>query len=199
MLDYGQTILWLIVGPDGVGKTTFARARILEVSGSPRFVNLDLIAQGLSPLAPDQQRIRAARVALNMMRDFITDGVTFAVQTTLAGQGHKALIAQAKDAGYRVHLLCFFVDSPEECLRRIARRVIEGGHDVPETDVRRRFARSLANVHDYALRCDLWRIFDTQEAAPALRAEGEAGRVAFVSPRTSPPLPRPIARLLPAA
>jgi predicted ABC-type ATPase len=184
--------LWIIAGPEGVGKTTFAKARIAAVSGSTKFVNLDLIAHGLSPLAPNQEQIRAARVALDMMRDLIARRETFAIETTLAGRGHKGLIAEAKAAGFKINLLYFFVSTPEEALRRIARRVAEGGHDVPERDARRRYGRSLAQFADYARLCDLWRIYDTDGPEPRLRAEGSGDQVLHRAPNGSP-LPTPLA------
>lgn len=184
--------LWIVGGANGVGKTTFAKARIAAVSGSTRFVNLDLIAHGLSPLAPNQQQIRAARYALDMMRDFVAERETFAIETTLAGRGHKGLIAQAQAAGFAVNLLYFFVSSPEEALRRIARRVAEGGHDVPERDARRRYGRSLAQFGAYAALCDLWRIYDTDGPDPRLRAEGSRERVTHRAPNGSP-LPQDLA------
>jgi predicted ABC-type ATPase len=184
----GAPTFWIVAGANGVGKTTFAKARIAAVSGSTHFVNLDLIAHGLSPLVPNQEQFRAARVALDMMRDLIGRRQTFAIETTLAGRGHKGLIAHARATGFRVHLLYFFVSSPEECLRRIARRVAEGGHDVPEADARRRYGRSLGNFADYARVSDLWRVYDTDGAEPRLHAEGAFGATQF---RATPygPLP----------
>jgi predicted ABC-type ATPase len=185
--------LWIVAGANGVGKTTFAKARIAAVSGSTSFVNLDLIAQGLSPLAPDREQMRAARVALDMMHDLIARGATFAIETTLAGRGHKGLIARAHAAGFAVHLMYFFVSTPEEALRRIARRVAEGGHDVPERDARRRYGRSVGNFGEYAALCDLWRIYDTDGPEPRLRAEGSRTTISLVTPVSVPALPAPIA------
>jgi predicted ABC-type ATPase len=178
--------LWVVAGANGVGKTTFAFSEVQSLSGSSSFVNLDLIARGLAPLDPEKEQIRAARVALDMMRDLIARHETFAIETTLAGRGHKGLIAEAKAAGFKVHLLYFFVSSPEEALRRIARRVAEGGHDVPEADARRRFGRSLENFPDYARTCDLWRIYDTVEALPRLKAEGAGPDTLYRAPNGAP-------------
>jgi predicted ABC-type ATPase len=164
--------LWLIAGANGVGKTTYARARIAAVSGTTEFVNLDLIAQGLSPLNPVGQQIRAARVALDMARDFIASGTSFSLETTLSGLTHLRLIERARAAGFSVKLLYFFVDTPEECMRRVARRVSEGGHDVGEDDLRRRFGRSLVNVATYAHKCDFWRVHDCNGLVPVTVAEG---------------------------
>ncbi len=76
-----------------------------------------------------------------------------------------------------VKLLYFFVSTPEECLRRVARRVAEGGHDVPEIDLRRRFDRSLKNFAVYARVSDFWRVHDTNALTLATIAEGAGVRV----------------------
>jgi predicted ABC-type ATPase len=182
----GRPTLWLIAGANGVGKTTYARARIETVSGTTEFVNLDLIAQGLSPLNPAGQQIRAARVALDMARDLIAQKQSFSLETTLSGKTHLCLIARAKAAGMAVKLLYFFVDTPEQCLERVARRVSEGGHDVPETDVRRRFVRSLENFAAYASMCDFWRVYDANGRAPVTVAEGRQMQVTHDSGTAAP-------------
>lgn len=173
----GRPTLWLIAGSDGVGKTTYARARIAKVSATTTFVNLDLIAQGLSPLDPSGQQTRAARVALEMARDLIAQRQSFSLETTLSGRTHLRLIALAKAHNMAVKLLYFFVDTPEQCLARVARRVAEGGHDVPEADLHRRFVRSLENFADYARQCDFWRVFDGNGTQPVTVAEGTGRNV----------------------
>ncbi len=167
--------LFLICGPNGAGKTTYAFAHIRAVAGSAHFVNLYEIARGLSPLDPLLARLRAARVALKMTRDFIRARVTFSIETTLAGKTHLRTLEAARAAGYGVTLLYFAALSPEVCLSRVARRVSEGGHDIPEADLRRRFARSLDNLPGYAGLADIWRVFDVAGAAAKVVAEGRAG------------------------
>jgi predicted ABC-type ATPase len=182
----GRSTLWLIAGANGVGKTTFARARIAAVAGTTEFVNLDLIAQGLSPLDPKGQQMRAARVALDMARDLIDQCASFSLETTLSGKTHLGLIARAKAAGMAVKLLYFYVSTPEECLRRVARRVSEGGHDVPEADLRRRYARSIGNFSIYASQCDFWRVYDANQIPPMTIAEGSFGQVSHDGLATLP-------------
>jgi len=188
--------LWLIAGADGVGKTTFAKARIAAISKGTEFVNLGLIAQGLSPLDPSAHQVRAARVALDLARDLMAAQKTFALETTLAGKSHRGLIAEARSAGFGIHLLYFFVSSQEEALRRIARWVAEGGHDVPEPDARRRYQRSLANFAGYAALADLWRIYDADGPMPELRAEGSRLTLLTSPPRQT--LPSPLAAFIAA-
>lgn len=186
--------LWIIAGPDGVGKTTYAFRHIRAVSGTTRFVNLDEIARGLSPLEPIRERQRAARVALDMMNALISDRQSFSLETTLSGRTHLALLDRAAEAGFRTNLLFFAVRSPDISLARISRRVSEGGHDVPEADVRRRFARGLANLPLHAEKVDLWRVFDNNGGQPHVVAEGRRGCISVFDdaaeglPPSLPPL-----------
>jgi predicted ABC-type ATPase len=175
----GSPTLWLVGGANGVGKTTFALARIAAVSGVRQFVNLDLIAKGLAPLDPDLMKLRAARVALATARDLISGLESFSLESTLSGQSHFGLIRSARQVGMKVKLLYFFVSSPEECIRRVARRVGEGGHDVPEADIRRRWTRSLALAPSYAAASDFWRIYDGNGREPVTAAEGRSGSVDY--------------------
>lgn len=170
--------LWIIAGPNGVGKTTYAFRHIRAVSGTTRFVNLDEVARGLSPLEPQAGQRRAARVALDLMRALIDERRTFSLETTLAGRTHLQTIERARSAGFATNLLFFVVRSPEICLARIARRVSEGGHDVPEADVHRRFERAVRNLQDYVEAVDLWRVLDNNGRRPAVVAEGRQGCVA---------------------
>lgn len=177
-------VLWLVAGPNGVGKTTYARRHIEAFSGSRNFVNLDEIARGLSPFDPEAERIRAARVSLDFLRDTLQTpnggrrSVT--LETTLAGRTHLRTIDLAHRHGWRVHILYFAVRDIDISLARIARRVSEGGHDVPEPDARRRFERSLTNFHAYATKADLWRVFDNNTNQPVVVAEGRAGCTSFM-------------------
>jgi predicted ABC-type ATPase len=173
--------LWLIAGPDGVGKTTYAFRHIRAVSGTTRFVNLDEIASGLSPLEPGAEARRAARVALDLMHAMIDEKRSFSIETTLAGRTHLQTVERAKRAGFAVTLLFFIVRSPDICLARIARRVSEGGHDVPEADVRRRFERAIGCLRAYVGAVDLWRVFDNNGGRPEAVVEGRRGCVAVRS------------------
>jgi predicted ABC-type ATPase len=173
--------LWLVAGPNGVGKTTYAFRHIRAVSGSVHFINLDEIARGLSPLAPDCQRRQAGRFALAMARSLTAARQSFTIETTLAGRTHLRTIAMARGAGFLVNLLFFAVATPDICLARVARRVSEGGHDVPEADVRRRFGRGIANFPRYAGIVDLWRVLNNSDAKPRVVAEGRRDCVSLLA------------------
>ena len=171
----GDPTFWLIAGPNGVGKTTYAMRHLKAVSGSVNFVNLDEIARGLSPLDPSAAQTDAARIALSRAHDFIENRRTFAMETTLSGLAHLRLLEAARNADMGTAMLYFSVVSPDICLERIARRVAEGGHNVAEPIVRRRFERSARNLARYAAGCDLWRVYEASGARPRLALEGKRG------------------------
>jgi predicted ABC-type ATPase len=199
--------LWFVAGPNGVGKTTYAFRHIRQVSGSVRFVNLDEIARGLSPLAPEAGRTEAARIALRQISAWLPekavnghpDTRAFTIETTLAGLTHLRTIHQASASGWRVALLYFAVAQVDVCLQRIARRVAEGGHDVPEADARRRFVRSLVNFPKYAAKADLWRVFDNNQPGHArIVAEGHGACGSYVGDLQGiPPVLADVIRNLP--
>jgi predicted ABC-type ATPase len=134
-----KPVLWLVAGANGVGKTTYARSHIEQVSGSRGFVNLDEIARGLSPLDPEAERIRAARVSLDYLHSVLTAAPSangngrrsISLESTLAGRTHLRTIDLAKANGWGVNLLYFAVAAVDVALARIKRRVAEGGHDIP--------------------------------------------------------------------
>jgi predicted ABC-type ATPase len=173
--------LWLIAGPNGVGKTTYARRYLRSVAGTDAFVNLDEIARGFQPLrpTPDAETARAAgRSALERLHAAIAARRSVAVETTLAGHTHRRSIALARAQGMRVELIFCALPEVETCLARIAARVAAGGHAVPEGDVRRRYTRAVAHFPDYAALVDHWVVLDTAQAEPRLVAHGPPTRIA---------------------
>ncbi len=178
-----RPVLWFVAGANGVGKTSFTFKHISAISGSTDFVNLDEIARGLSPINPEAGRLRAARVALQILAETLRlkNGAarSFTIESTLAGRTHLKTIDDARKAGWPVHILYFAVKAPEIALARIARRVSVGGHDMPEADARRRFTRSLANLPEYLRACDFWRVYDNNSAQTVAVAEGRQGCISF--------------------
>lgn len=159
----------IIAGPNGAGKTTFAREFLPQEASCLTFINADLIAQGLSPFRPEEAALRAARLMLEMIAECVKRGESFAIETTLSGRTYARMIPQWKQAGYQVAL--FFLQLPSEDLAvsRVADRVSQGGHDIPEAVIRRRFHAGIANFHAlYKPLVDDWRLYDNSGERPIL-------------------------------
>lgn len=169
--------VYVVAGPNGAGKTTFAREFLPNYAKCPNFVNADLIAQGLSPFAPQAAAIKAGKLVLNGIAEYSAAGVDFGFETTLSGRTHLRLFRDLEKKGYKVHLFFLWVPAPELSLRRIKNRVAAGGHDVPAADVLRRFNRSILNFFRvYAAEASTWMLFDTSDRSPvpvAMRKNGE--------------------------
>ena len=140
----------LIAGPNGAGKTTFAR-EFLPEADVVEFLNADLLAAGLSPLDPRRMALRSGRLLLERWKELVDMRCDFAFESTLSGRTYLHMLQNAKQEGYRVHLCYLWLPSVSLCLRRIKQRVRKGGHDVPPSDVRRRFSSSLRNVFAHYL------------------------------------------------
>ncbi|MFO0951548.1 MAG: zeta toxin family protein [Isosphaeraceae bacterium] len=138
----GPTI-YVIAGPNGAGKTTFAFQYLPESVECRQFLNADLIAAGLSPLAPETQNLKAGRLLLERIRELSRKGETFGFETTLSGLTYRTLISDLKRRGYQVELYYLWLPGVEMALARVRNRVRQGGHHVPEVDVRRRFTSGL--------------------------------------------------------
>ncbi|MDR1661581.1 MAG: zeta toxin family protein, partial [Azoarcus sp.] len=164
----------IIAGPHGAGKTTFARAFLPEEAACPRFINADMIAAGLSPFAPQEAAVKAARLMLEEIHDNAKHGESFAFETTLSGLSYLHLIKQWQKAGYRVNLYFLSLGSADAAVARIAERTRQGGISIPEDIVRRRFASGLCNFECYYRGyVDAWIMYDNLSEQPRFLAFGE--------------------------
>ena len=173
--------VYIIGGPNGSGKTTFAIKFLPEYARCRNFVNADLIAQGLSPFSPGTAAITAGKLVLEQIHQFAGKGVDFAFETTLSGKLYVNLFKSLKEKGYRIHLFFLWIPGPNLAISRIKSRVAQGGHDVPVRDVIRRFKRSVANFFElYQPLADSWMLFNNAGVIPVLIAEGKNGKVKIV-------------------
>ena len=164
----------IVAGPNGAGKTTFARSFLPAEGGVPRFINADLIAAGLAPFEPDTAAIRAARLMLTEIASCVRNGDSFAFETTLSGLGYLKQIEHWRAQGYVVTLYFLSLPDVETAIERVGLRVRQGGHDIPEAVIRRRFTSGLRNFHQYYnLAVDDWMLYDNSGVAPVLIEWGQ--------------------------
>ena len=130
---------WIIAGPNGAGKTTFALEHLPQVAACVRFINADLIAAGLSPLAPERELLAASRIFLGEIAQCIGSREDFAFETTLAGRSYLRLVERLRADGWRVELIYLALPSTEMSKQRVAERVAHGGHNIPAADIARAF------------------------------------------------------------
>jgi predicted ABC-type ATPase len=139
--------LTIIAGANGAGKSTLTAGSPGTFAANPlldpdAFANtLRSSGTGISPIAAGREVLRLANEHLKLRE-------SFAVETTLSGRNYLQMMryAQAIDRGFEVVLIYIGTQSVEINLARIAKRVLAGGHNVPEVDVRRRYLRSLDNL-----------------------------------------------------
>ena len=168
-----QKKIVIIAGPNGAGKTTFAREFLPNEAGCPVFVNADLIAAGIAPFQPENASFRAGRLMLEEIAHHVTEGRSFAFETTLSGVTYAPMIDRWRADGYRVKLIFLSLASPEEAIARVVMRVRQGGHDIPVETIRRRFEAGLIHFHDiYKSRVDFWQLIDNGGTTPLLLEEG---------------------------
>lgn len=163
----------IIAGPNGAGKTTFAREVLPKEALCASFINADLIAAGLSPFHPELAAMRSARLVLESIREHVRAGRGFALESTLSGRTYARMIPEWRRAGYYVTLFFLEIPTAEIAVQRVALRVSQGGHDIPEADIRRRFVSGKRNfVSIYRNLVDDWRHYENSGAIPLLVASG---------------------------
>ncbi|MDE5902128.1 MAG: zeta toxin family protein [Muribaculaceae bacterium] len=153
--------LYIIAGCNGAGKTTACMTILPDVLNCREFVNADEIAKGISPFNPEEVAIEAGRIMLQRIDFLIENGISFAIETTLATKSYKNLIARAHKEGYSVILLFFWLPSPEMAVERVAVRVASGGHNIPYEVIHRRYWNGLNNLFDiFVSIVDYWSLYD---------------------------------------
>ena len=139
----------LIAGPNGAGKTTFALDYLPAFSHCRNFVNVDLIAAGLSPLSPESKGLKASRLFLREINRYIARREDFAFETTLSGKTYLRLLQHLLSDGWRIELYYLWLPSVEMSIERVAERVLHGGHGIPHETIIRRYPRSINNLLVY--------------------------------------------------
>ena len=174
--------VYIVAGPNGSGKTTFATEFLPEYARCKHFVNADLIAKGLSPFSPGAAAITAGKLVLEQIHQFANKGVDFAFETTLSGKLYVNLFKSFKKKGYKIHLFFLWIPKAELAISRIKSRVAQGGHDIPVQDVLRRFDPSIVNFFTlYQSLADSWMFFDNAGVIPVLIAARKNSKVKILN------------------
>ncbi|MCG2726024.1 MAG: zeta toxin family protein [Elusimicrobia bacterium] len=164
--------VYIIAGPNGSGKTTFARTFLPEYAKCKNFINADLIAKGLSPFSPEQVALKAGKLVLKQIDEFAGKRIDFAFETTLSGKTYLKLFQSLKKQEYKLHIFFLWIPSAQLAVARIKDRVKQGGHNVPNEDIKRRFKRSIVNFFElYGPLSNSWSLFDNSETKPKLIAK----------------------------
>jgi len=168
--------VYIIAGPNGSGKTTFASKFLPKYADCPSFINADTIARGLAGFSPDAVALRAGRILLEQIETYAKKRIDFAFETTLSGTNYLLRLRNMKEAGYAIHLFFLWIPDVQLSLARIASRVKMGGHNIPEEVVHRRFHKGIKNFFQhYRTVVDSWMLFDNSGSTPQFIAEEKRG------------------------
>lgn len=166
--------LYIIAGCNGAGKTTASMTVLPEILHCQEFVNADEIARGLSPFHPEEVAIEAGKIMLQRIEYLLAKNITFAIETTLATKSFKGLVIRAKEKGYEVVLLFFWLPSPQQAEQRVSLRVQSGGHDIPKEVIHRRYWRGIQNLFDiFVPLVDKWSLYNNSGDIAAIVENGE--------------------------
>ena len=165
--------LYIISGCNGAGKTTASFTVFPEILQCREFVNADEIAKGLSPFNPESVAIEAGRLMLQRIDELLERDETFSIETTLATKSYINLVHRAQNKGYRVHLIFFWLETPELAVQRVAERVSKGGHNIPTDVINRRYMAGISNLFKFFMsNVDLWMIYDNSRSPREFIAKG---------------------------
>ena len=173
--------MYIIAGPNGSGKTTFARTFLPEYAKCDRFINADLIAAGLSPFSPQQVAIKSGRLVLEQIKEYTEAGVDFGFETTMSGVTYLKYFRILKEKGYNINIFFLWIPNSQLAIARVKDRVAKGGHNVPVKDIKRRFKRSVEKFFkNYRLLANKWILFNNAAALPKIIAKKQNAHIDII-------------------
>lgn len=156
--------IYIISGCNGAGKTTASYTILPEILNCKEFVNADNIAAGLSPFQPEKVAFEAGRIMLERIHFLLESNETFAIETTLSSKSYKGKLLEAIENGYQIKLLFFWLPTVEMAFKRVASRVKNGGHNIPNDVITRRYSRGITNLFKIYIPLSFeWMIFDSSK------------------------------------
>jgi len=163
----------VIAGANGAGKSTVAPFLLRDTLGVSEFVNADTLAQGLSAFAPEKAAIAAGRIMLARLNELAESTADFAFETTLATRSFVPRLQKMREKGYEFSLFFLYLADPELAILRVAERVRQGGHDISQDTIKRRYEKGLHNFFKlYQPIADNWHFYDNSNGL-RLIASGE--------------------------
>ncbi len=172
-------VLTIFAGPNGSGKSSVIKR--VEFLGRNHLLEADAIASRIHTTDPRLAAIAAGREVLRRTQEYIRAGQDFAIETTLSGSWTTSAAKQALARHFFIRLVYICLDSPEQCIRRVQERVAQGGHNVLNNDVRRRYYRSLSNLKQFMKLADETLVYDNSGPEPKLILEFRSGYLASQS------------------
>lgn len=156
-----KPLLVIIAGPNGAGKSTLYAANP-EYSALP-FVNADLIARARFEEVGEAESLAAQKEAQAQISLYLQDQESFCFETVFSHESKIQLIRKAQLFGYEVELCIVSNDHVTTNIARVKQRAAQGGHDVPTSKIKSRWARTHTNLQKAIELADRFRIFDTSQ------------------------------------
>ncbi len=167
----------MVAGPNGAGKTTMTLELIQSCSMLYEFINADEIAKGLAPRHPESMALTASKLMIQRLKELLNEDKSFAFETTASGSNYIKHLKFAKSKGYEVSLTFLRLTKPEEAIKRVAQRVKQGGHHVPEESIKRRYYLGLKNlINHYLPLADEALIMDNSSERSSIRIVARKNR-----------------------
>lgn len=172
-----QPNLYIIAGCNGAGKTTASFVILPELLGCREFINADEIAKGISPFNPESVAISAGKIMLERINQLIEEQIDFGFETTLSSLGVSDVIVKARSFNYKITLIFFWLDSVDLAIQRVMQRVKDGGHNIPEETIIRRYKRGKNHFKElYKTKVDVWMLVDNSNLNYEVIAETKSGQ-----------------------
>lgn len=168
MTTAAPPLLWLLIGPNGAGKSTYYRRHVAPRLRAP-FINADVIQKELLPGSGMDAAYEAAQLASQKRQELLNQARSFATETVASHPSKLQLIQAAKARGYEVWVTFLYLESADLSVRRVARRVGQGGHPVPEEKIRARYARMAPIAVEAVRRADRGFLIDNSDSQSPLR------------------------------
>ncbi|MEN1990798.1 zeta toxin family protein [Paenibacillus hubeiensis] len=152
----------VFAGTNGAGKSQLTSI-LQHQNPNVKVIDADAIAKTMKHLPQNQADFAAGREAVKQVRECIKQGIDFSIETTLGGQNVLRQMEMAKAAGFSINMYYVGLNSVDLHIDRVAQRVAQGGHHIPEEDIRRRYQTSMENLPKAMRLADRTIIFDNSE------------------------------------